>query len=192
MRCPFRRIAIVNRGEAAMRLVHAVHDLDREHDYPVETVALFTDPDRGSMFVRYADVAVPLGSATFIDGDGQRKNSYLDYDRLARALLESKADAAWVGWGFVAEHAEFAELCERIGITFIGPSPAAMRRLGDKITSKMLAEKADVAVAPWSGGPVQSLDEALAHAEYIGYPLMVKATAGGEEEAYAASTTQPP
>ena len=152
-----------------MRLLHAVRDLD-PGEGPVAAVALFTDPDRGSMFVRYADAAVPLGPATFIDGDGQRKNSYLDYDRLARALVAAKADAAWVGWGFVAEHAEFAELCERLGITFIGPSPAAMRGLGDKISAKMLAEKADVPVAPWSGGPVQSLDDALAHAEYIGYP----------------------
>ena len=111
MRCAFRRIAIVNRGEAAMRLLHAVRDLDPEREGPVAAVALFTDPDRGSMFVRHADAAVPLGPATFIDGDGQRKNSYLDYDRLARALVAAKADAAWVGWGFVAEHAEFAELC---------------------------------------------------------------------------------
>ena len=179
MRCAFRRIAIVNRGEAAMRLVHAVRDLDSQPEGPVAAVALFTDPDRGSMFVRHADAAVPLGPATFIDSDGQRKNSYLDYDRLARALIAAEADAAWVGWGFVAEHAEFAELCERLGVTFIGPSAAAMRRLGDKISAKMLAEKADVPVAAWSGGPVQSLDEAWAHAEYIGYPLMVKATAGG-------------
>ena len=174
-----------------MRLVHAVRDLGGERQAPIATVALFTDPDRGSMFVRYADAAVPLGPATFIDGDGQRKNSYLDYDRLARALVAAEADAAWVGWGFVAEHAEFAELCERLGVTFIGPSPAAMRCLGDKISAKLLAEKADVPVAPWSGGPVQSLDDALAHAEHIGYPLMVKATAGGGEEGYAGSRTQP-
>ena len=134
MRCPFRRIAIVNRGEAAMRLIHAVRELNREHGWPGRAVALFTEPDRRAMFVREADEAVPLGPATFVDGDGQRKSSYLDYDRLARALVAARADAAWVGWGFVAEHAEFAELCERLGIAFIGPPPAAMRRLGDKIS----------------------------------------------------------
>jgi acetyl/propionyl-CoA carboxylase alpha subunit/acetyl-CoA carboxylase carboxyltransferase component len=179
MLCPFRRIAIVNRGEAAMRLVHAVRDLKGSQEQPVEAVALFTDPDRGSMFVRYADAAVPLGPATFVDSDGRRKNSYLDYDRLAQSLIEAQADAAWVGWGFVAEQAEFAELCDRLGITFIGPTPEAMRQLGDKIASKMLAEKADVPVAPWSGGPVPSLEEARSHADRIGYPLMIKATAGG-------------
>jgi acetyl/propionyl-CoA carboxylase alpha subunit len=121
MLCAFRRIAIVNRGEAAMRLVHAVRDLKSEQQGPVAAVALFTDPDRGSMFVRQADAAVPLGPATFVDSDGQRKSSYLDYDRLARALVEAEADAAWVGWGFVAEQAKFAELCEELGITFIGP-----------------------------------------------------------------------
>ncbi len=179
MTCSFRRIAIVNRGEAAMRLVHAVRDLKGEQESAVATVALFTDPDRQSMFVRHADAAVALGPATFVDRDGQRKSSYLDYDRLTLALVDAEADAAWVGWGFVAEHADFAELCDRLGIAFIGPSAAAMRRLGDKISSKVLAEEADVPVVPWSRGPVPSLEEARAQAERIGYPLMVKATAGG-------------
>ena len=162
-----------------MRLVHAVRDLNGCQEQPVEAVALFTDPDRGSMFVHYASAAVPLGPATFVDPAGQRRNSYLDYDRVAQALTEAEADAAWVGWGFVAEHAEFAELCDRLGITFIGPTPEAMRRLGDKIASKLLAEKADVPVVPWSGGPAASLEEARSRAERIGYPLMIKATAGG-------------
>src|SRR5271165_1225937 len=150
MQCPFSRIAIVNRGEAAMRLVHAVHDINCAQQNPVATVALFTDPDRASMFVRYADHAVALGPATFVDREGQRKSSYLDYDRLTDALLASGADAAWVGWGFVSEHAEFADLCERLGIVFIGPSAQAMRLLGDKISAKVLADQAGVPVAPWS------------------------------------------
>src|SRR5512133_2243355 len=162
-----------------MRLIHAVRELDREQDSRVAAVALFTEPDRQSMFVRYADDAVPLGPPTFVDREGQPTSSYLDYERLERALLEARADAAWVGWGFVAEHAEFAELCERLGIVFVGPRPQSMRRLGDKISSKRPAEEAGVPVAPWSGGPVESLDDARAHAERIGYPLMVKATAGG-------------
>ena len=84
-----------------------------------------------------------------------------------------------MGWGFVAEHPAFAELCERLGIVFVGPDPDVMRALGDKIEAKLLAEQAGVPVAPWSGGPVESVEDALAHGEQIGYPLMIKATAGG-------------
>jgi acetyl/propionyl-CoA carboxylase alpha subunit/acetyl-CoA carboxylase carboxyltransferase component len=178
----FERVAIVNRGEAAMRLVHAVRELSAEAGAGgrMATVALYTDPDRRAMFVREADAAVPLGPATFVDPeDGRRKSAYLDYARLERALVEARADAAWVGWGFVSEHAEFAELCARLGIAFIGPSAEVMRRLADKITAKRLAEQADLPVAPWSGGPVGTLDEARRKARELGYPLMLKASAGG-------------
>ena len=98
---------------------------------------------------------------------------------LERALVETGADAAWVGWGFVAEDPAFAELCEKIGVTFIGPSAEAMRKLGDKIGAKLIAEEVGVPVAPWSRGAVATLDDALAAADRIGYPLMLKATAGG-------------
>jgi acetyl/propionyl-CoA carboxylase alpha subunit len=139
----FTRIAIVNRGEPAMRFIHAVQEYNRENGTALRAIALYTEPDRRAMFVREADEAVNLGAATYIDPrDGQRKNSYLDYARLERALIDSRAEAVWVGWGFVAEHAEFVELCNRLGIVFIGPSAKVMRRLGDKITSKLLAEKA--------------------------------------------------
>jgi acetyl/propionyl-CoA carboxylase alpha subunit/acetyl-CoA carboxylase carboxyltransferase component len=175
----FKRIAIVNRGEPAMRLIHAVRELNRELGLGLETVAFYTEVDRNAMFVREADDAVCIGPATFLDEQGKTRNGYLDYPRLERALLEGHAEAAWVGWGFVAEHPEFAELCGRLGVVFIGPDPAVMRRVGDKIGSKLLAEYAGVPVAPWSGGPVETLDEARRHAERIGYPLMVKATAGG-------------
>nr|WP_221373997.1 carboxyl transferase domain-containing protein [Actinoplanes polyasparticus] len=167
----FSRIAIVNRGEAAMRLIHAVRELAAETGAPIETVALFTDVDRGSTFVREADIAYDLGPAA--------SRPYLDLKTLERALIDSGADAAWVGWGFVAEDPAFAELCERIGITFVGPSPEAMRKLGDKIGAKLIAEEVGVPVAPWSRGSVETLEAALAAAETIGYPLMLKATAGG-------------
>ncbi|MCI0693698.1 ATP-grasp domain-containing protein [candidate division KSB1 bacterium] len=176
----FTRIAIVNRGEPAMRFIHAVREYNRENGTSLQAIALYTEPDRRAMFVREADEAVNFGAATYIDRrDGQRKNSYLDYERLERALLESRAEAVWVGWGFVAEHAEFVELCNRLGIVFIGPGAEVMRRLGDKITSKLLAEQAGIPVVPWSGGPVATLDEARFNAEGLGYPLMIKATAGG-------------
>ncbi|GAA0563239.1 ATP-binding protein [Actinomadura livida] len=167
----FSRVAIVNRGEAAMRLIHAVRDITAETGTRIETVALHTDVDRTATFVREADLAYDLGPAS--------ARPYLDMRVLERALVETGANAVWVGWGFVAEDPAFAELCERLGVTFVGPSPDAMRKLGDKIGAKLIAEEVGVPVAPWSRGPVETLDAALAAAEKIGYPLMLKATAGG-------------
>ncbi|MFZ2512123.1 MAG: carboxyl transferase domain-containing protein, partial [Gordonia sp. (in: high G+C Gram-positive bacteria)] len=167
----FRRIAIVNRGEAAMRLINAVRDLNAETGDSVQTIALHTDVDAGATFVREADLSYDLGPAA--------DRPYINLATLERALIATQADAAWVGWGFVAEDPAFAELCERIGVTFIGPSAEAMRQLGDKIGAKLLAEEVGVPVAPWSGGEVSTQDEAVAAAEKIGYPLMLKATAGG-------------
>ncbi|WP_330230655.1 ATP-grasp domain-containing protein [Nocardia sp. NBC_00508] len=167
----FSRIAIVNRGEAAMRLIHAARDLAAETGTPIETVALHTDVDRTATFVRAADIAYDLGPAS--------ARPYLDLKALERALVETEADAAWVGWGFVAEDPAFAELCEKVGVTFVGPSAEAMRKLGDKIGAKLIAEEVGVPVAPWSRGAVETLDAALASATEIGYPLMLKATAGG-------------
>ncbi|MET3430048.1 acetyl/propionyl-CoA carboxylase alpha subunit/acetyl-CoA carboxylase carboxyltransferase component [Actinoplanes tereljensis] len=167
----FERIAIVNRGEAAMRLIHAVRELAARTSADIQVIALHTDVDRAATFVREADIAYDLGAAT--------ARPYLDLKVLERALVETRADAAWVGWGFVAEDPAFAELCERIGVTFVGPDAEAMRRLGDKIGAKLLAEEVGVPVAPWSRGPVETLDDALTMAARIGYPLMLKATAGG-------------
>ncbi len=165
----FTRLAIVNRGEAAMRLIHAVRELNEQRAETIRLIALFTDAEREALFVRLADEAVCLGGA----------RSYLDHAALERALREARADAAWVGWGFVAEQPEFVELCERLGIVFVGPDATVMRLVGDKIAAKRLAEEADVPVAPWSGGPVESPEEALDHAVRIGFPVMVKAAAGG-------------
>ncbi|MFG1817559.1 carboxyl transferase domain-containing protein [Kribbella sp. NPDC049174] len=167
----YKRIAVVNRGEAAMRLINAVRELNAEGGEPIETIALYTEGERTATFVREADIAYPLGPAS--------ARPYLDLQVLERALRETEADAAWVGWGFVAEDPAFAELCERLGVTFIGPPPEAMRKLGDKIGSKLIAEEVGVPVAPWSRGAVESLDAALEAAASIGYPLMLKATAGG-------------
>ncbi|MFL6115034.1 MAG: biotin carboxylase N-terminal domain-containing protein, partial [Catenulispora sp.] len=167
----FRRVAIVNRGEAAMRLIHAVRELNADGSVSIETVALHTDVDADATFVREADIAYDLGPAA--------NRPYLDLKLLERALLESGADAAWVGWGFVAEDPAFAELCQRIGVTFIGPDAEAMRQLGDKIGAKLIAEEVGVPVAPWSRGEVATLEDALKAGDRIGYPLMLKATAGG-------------
>ncbi|WIX98588.1 carboxyl transferase domain-containing protein [Amycolatopsis mongoliensis] len=175
----FRRVAVVNRGEPALRFLNAAAELAREGD-PLTTIALYTEPDRQAWFVREADETVCLGPATTRDErTGRRVQAYVDHDRLGQALVEARAEAVWVGWGFVAEHAEFAELCEKLGIVFIGPSPEAMRLAGDKIRAKQLAERAGVPVVPWSGGRVGTLAEAAVAAMGIGYPLLVKATAGG-------------
>jgi len=176
----FQRVAIVNRGEAAMRFIHATRDFNHEHSTSLRTIALFTEPDRRSMFVREADEAVCLGPAHILDPNTQQpKSSYVDYGRLERALATARADAVWVGWGFVAEHAAFADLCRELGIVFIGPDGDVMRRVGDKIASKRLAEQAQIPVAPWSNGPLETLAAAQGHAERLGYPLLIKATAGG-------------
>jgi acetyl/propionyl-CoA carboxylase alpha subunit/acetyl-CoA carboxylase carboxyltransferase component len=176
----FQRVAIVNRGEAAMRFIHAAREFNLENCASLRTIALFTEPDRHAMFVREADEAVCLGSAHVLDPNTQQlKSSYVDYGRIERALATACADAVWVGWGFVAEHAAFADLCRELGLVFIGPDGDVMRRLGDKISSKLLAEQARIPVAPWSGGPVETLDDALRHGERLGYPLLIKATAGG-------------
>ncbi|MFF2555377.1 carboxyl transferase domain-containing protein [Nocardia sp. NPDC058058] len=169
----FTRIAIVNRGEAARRLIHAVREFNSEHRdrAPLRTIALYTEGERHAGFVRAADESYDLGPAA--------ARPYLDLAVLERALTETGADAAWAGWGFVAEDPAFVELCDRLGVRFLGPSAAAMRSLGDKIGAKLLAEDVGVPVAPWSRGPVTSPEAALTAAAEIGYPLMLKATAGG-------------
>ncbi len=177
-----KRLAIVNRGEPAMRLHAAVGELNRQRgdDEQITVIALYTDPDASSWFVRQADEAIYLGSATWLDpADGHRKSRYLDEEGIMAALAEAEADAVWVGWGFVSERASFAQRCEDAGITFIGPSAETIRRLGDKVTSKRIAEEADVPVVPWSGGPVESVEDAAEHASRLGFPVVLKASAGG-------------
>jgi acetyl/propionyl-CoA carboxylase alpha subunit len=180
MQRKFERVAIVNRGEAAMRFIHAAREFNQEHGTALRTIALFTDPDRHAMFVRQADEAVSLGPPQIADPNTKHlKSCYVDYAHLERTLRKAQAEAVWVGWGFVAEHAQFADLCREMGIVFIGPDGDVMRRLGDKISSKRLAEQAQTPVADWSGGPVETLSEAWRQAERLGYPVFIKATAGG-------------
>ena len=162
-----------------MRAINAIRELNDERDEPIRVIALYTETERHALFVRQADERHCLGPATIDNGDGAPHSAYLDYERLERALVETEADAAWVGWGFVAEHPAFAELCERLGIVFVGPDADVMRALGDKIEAKRLAEEAGVPVAAWSGGPVESAEDAVAVGEKLGYPLMIKAAAGG-------------
>src|ERR1039457_551793 len=162
-----------------MRCISAVAELNQESGEPITTIALYTEPDAASWFVREANEAVLLGPATFADADGHRKSSYLDLDRLMAALAQARADAVWVGWGFVAESAEFARRCEEAGINFIGPTSDVIALLGDKVRAKQLAESVGVPVVPWSGGPVHDPDSALLAADLQGYPVLVKAASGG-------------
>ena len=188
MDSPFHRLAIVNRGEPAMRAIRAVRELNEGAGDPITLIAFYTEPEDRAMFVRESDEAFCLGPAGALGGDGPRSGGYLDFRALEQALVASRADAAWVGWGFVAEHPDFAELCERLGIVFVGPDASAMRLLGDKIAAKRLAEEAGLPVAPWSGGGVGGLAEAIESADGIGYPLLVKAAAGGGGRGIRAST----
>jgi acetyl/propionyl-CoA carboxylase alpha subunit/acetyl-CoA carboxylase carboxyltransferase component len=156
-----------------MRLTRAVRELNEQRGCDVRVIALHTRAERRALFVRAADEAICLRDVATAGGP------YLDHAALERALRASRADAVWVGWGFVAEDPTFAELCERLGMVFIGPPPQAMRKLGDKIEAKLLAEKIGVPVAPWSGGAVGNFEDAAAHADKIGYPLVIKARSGG-------------
>ncbi|MGO9928077.1 MAG: carboxyl transferase domain-containing protein [Mycobacterium sp.] len=181
MDTPIRRLGIVNRGEPAVRALTAVAELNQAGNQPpIRTIVLYTDPDADAWYVREADQAVPLGSATYVDpADGMRRSRYLDEAAVVAALRRAEADAVWVGWGFVAEHASFAQACEEAGIIFVGPDSATIRRLGDKVAAKRLAEQADVPVVPWSGGSVEDIAEATKLAAELGYPIMVKASSGG-------------
>ena len=179
MRTDFKRIAIVNRAEPAVRLVRAVREFNRETGAAIETVALFAAPDRSAMFVREADAAVDLGEGPIVeDREGRRCVVYLDLDRIERGLLEAEADAVWAGWGFLSERPDFVERCDRLGLAFIGPSAAAMRIVGDKVSAKELARHLGIPLVPWGHGTADTLEKALSDARSLGFPIVLKATAG--------------
>ena len=161
----FTKVLVANRGEIALRIVRALRDLD------IKSVAVYSEVDRLSQHVRYADEARLIGPA-------EARESYLNGDKIIATALESGAEAIHPGYGFLAENADFAEACEKAGLTFIGPSPDSMRKLGDKIAAREMAIAANLPVVP--GSPeVHDLDDAVKIAEGIGFPVMVKAAAGG-------------
>ncbi len=162
-----RRLAILSAAEPATRVLNAVAELQRAGGPDYHTIALFPERDRRAWYVRAADEAVCYGTDP------------LDLDALERALTECGATQVWVGWGAAAEQVGFVALCERLGITFVGPSAAALSRVVDRISAKHLAESAGVEVVPWSGGEVESVADAELSACSLGYPLLVKAAAGG-------------
>jgi len=162
-----------------MRCLAAVGELGEDFGEQVTTIALYTDPDAVSLFVRQADEAVPLGPALIAGPDGSRHSAYVDIDTVMAALATARADSVWVGWGFVAESADFAARCEAAGMTFVGPPSDVIRLLGDKVRAKQLAERLGIPVVPWSGGPVHDSRSARIAAGILGYPVLVKAAEGG-------------
>ena len=153
----FTRIAVINRGEPVIRLTRAVRELNEEHGHGIRVIALHTEAEQRTLFVRSADESVCLRD------NGSAGGPYLDLTELERALRVSRADAVWVGWGFVAEDPQFAGLCERLGLVFIGPSVSAMRQLGDRIQARTLAQQTGVPLSAWSDGPVSSRQDAARH-----------------------------
>jgi acetyl-CoA carboxylase biotin carboxylase subunit len=162
----FEKILIANRGEIAVRIIRACKELN------IRTVAVYSEQDANSMHVQLADEAICIGK-------GPSSDSYLRIDRLVSAAEIADVDAIHPGYGFLSENAHFAEVCESCNVRFIGPNSRAMKALEDKAVSRALAKKAGVPVPPGSDGVVESEQDALAVAKRIGYPVMIKAVAGG-------------
>lgn len=162
----FKKILIANRGEIALRVIRTCKEMG------IKTVAIYSTVDADSLHVRFADEAVCVGPAA-------SKDSYLNIPNIMAAVEITNADAVHPGYGFLAENAEFAEICGQTGVKFIGPSPEHIRKMGDKITAKETMIAANVPVVPGSDGLVENIDDAKKIAREVGYPIMLKATAGG-------------
>ncbi len=162
----FQKILIANRGEIALRIIRACRELG------ITTVAVYSEADRDALHVRFADEDVCIGKS--LPGE-----SYLDSKRIIAAAEVTNAGAIHPGYGFLAENADFAEICESCGITFIGPTADQIRQMGDKVVAKELMKAAGVPVVPGSEGVVSSFAEAREIAHEVGYPVMLKAVAGG-------------
>lgn len=162
----FKKILIANRGEIALRVIRTCREMG------IKTVAVYSTADRDSLHVRFADEAVCIGKP-------QGTFSYLNVQAIMAAAEITNADAIHPGYGFLAENAEFAEICGKYNIKFIGPTPEMIRKMGDKITAKETMIAANVPVVPGSGGLLESVEEAKQLAAEMGYPVILKATAGG-------------
>jgi acetyl-CoA carboxylase biotin carboxylase subunit len=162
----FKKVLIANRGEIALRIIRACRELD------IQTVAVYSEADRESLHVRFADDDVCIGPAP-------ARESYLKIPRLIAAAEITGADAIHPGYGFLAENAEFAETCAASNITFIGPTAEQIRLMGDKATARKTMADVGVPIVPGTPGPVEDVDEALGFAREIGFPVIIKAAAGG-------------
>src|SRR5688572_24093201 len=162
----YKRILVANRGEIALRIIRACRELG------IETVAIFSEADRGASYLELADEAYCVGPAKAAD-------SYRKIDRVISAAEIGNVQAIHPGYGFLSENAHFNEVCRSCNIDFIGPSPEAMARLGDKNTARALARDAKVPVVPGSDGLIDSEADAVRIAHEIGFPVLIKASAGG-------------
>ncbi len=162
----FKKILIANRGEIALRVISACRELG------IKTVAIYSEADRDALHVRYADEDVCVGPYP-------SAASYLNISAIVSAAEITEADAIHPGYGFLSENAYFAEILQDCHITFIGPSPDAIRKMGDKSLARRTAAAAGIPIVPGSPGPLESVDEALAFARKAGYPVILKASAGG-------------
>ena len=162
----FKKVLIANRGEIALRVIRACRELG------IQTVAVYSEADRESLHVRFADDDVCIGPAS-------SRDSYLRIPRLIAAAEITGADAIHPGYGFLAENAEFAETCAASGITFIGPTPDQIRVMGDKASARRAMAEVGVPIVPGTPGPVEDPEEALGFAREIGFPVIIKAAAGG-------------
>ncbi|MBT7310620.1 hypothetical protein HN843_02580, partial [bacterium] len=160
------KVLIANRGEIAVRVILAVKELG------LESVAIYSEPDRTALHVMLADEAYPIGPAA-------ASESYLVIDNIISAARESGANAIHPGYGFMSENAEFADRCKAEGIIFIGPEAESIRSMGDKLSARALMIKAGVPVIPGSKGAISDPDLAIKEAAIIGYPVLLKASAGG-------------
>ncbi len=162
----FKKILIANRGEIALRVIRTCKEMG------IKTVAVYSTADAESLHVRFADEAVCIGPPS-------SKESYLNVPRIMAAVEITNADAVHPGYGFLAENADFCEICTAYGIKFIGPTPEQIRAMGDKVTAKETMIRAGVPVIPGSDGLVTDVKAGLKTAQTIGYPVIIKATAGG-------------
>lgn len=172
----FRKVLVANRGEIAVRIIRALHQMN------IEAVAIYSEADRDALHVRLADQAVCVGP-------GPSAQSYLNIPNIISAALLTGVDAIHPGYGYLSERADFAEICESHGIVFIGPPPAAIQQMGDKAQAREFMRQAGVPVLPGSDGPVTSEAQALAVAKEIGYPVLIKASAGGGGRGMRAART---
>jgi acetyl-CoA carboxylase biotin carboxylase subunit len=162
----FKKILIANRGEIALRIIRTCREMG------IRTVAVYSTADKDSLHVRFADEAVCIGKP-------QSSDSYLNIQHIMAAAEITNADAIHPGYGFLAENANFAEICAQYNIKFIGPTPEMIRSMGDKITAKETMIRAGVPVIPGSEGLLSSVEEAKSLANDMGFPVIIKATAGG-------------
>src|SRR3989338_454828 len=162
----FSKILIANRGEIALRIIRACRELS------IRTVAVYSQADRDSLHVRFADEAICIGEA-------QSSNSYLNIPAIISAAEITDVEAIHPGYGFLAENPHFAEICESCKISFIGPTPENIRLMGDKMAARTTMQKAGLPIISGSSGIIKNKEEAIKTAKKIGYPVIIKAASGG-------------